>query len=231
MTDVADEQAQAVEPTAAEPDAEQVEGFPCDICGSVESSPMRLGLHKRRKHGVVGKSDRSRREREERARSADDEGTAEKRRRGRPPSRAPRRPPSEGSQAKRKRMVKETIVEFLDFTDEVRGRSELPDERLAEVIRRDAEKIASSLAWAAERFTPLGLAIDRLAGHGSIITFVRGFLGVGRHAIRKWRQSVAEREQLIAEEEWIPGHPIPSGRYGAWSDQPAPLDVDHGSEG
>lgn len=212
---------QEAEPEAEPPDEPGPEpsGFVCPECGAVEQSPLRLGLHKRRAHGIVGKSASSAKERRSRKTKTERKPLGER-------TRAPSRERSEGSQARRKRLVKETIIELLDVRDALRGQGTVdPDETLADVIRRDADRIASSLAFAAERFTALGRLIDRACGHGSALTFVRGFLGVGKHAIRKLRQARPERVDFLEEvAEWEPGQPLPGAdvsRFEANGDEPA----------
>jgi hypothetical protein len=152
-------------------------GHVCPECGEEFSSPMRLGLHRYQKHGIRG-------------RDAQRKAAGGGSRRSTSASR-----PGESRQAKRRRAVRETLLELTDFTDELRGRGRTEPVDLADVIRRDADKIADALAHAAERFNPLAFAIDKLAGHGGVITFARGFLGLGTWLARKWRQGLAARER------------------------------------
>ena len=165
----------------AEPDSEE-QRYVCPECGEGFRLAMRLGLHRKREHGVEGQSKSSRQEREQRRRGG--------LKSGKPRAEGSPRRPSESSQQRRARAIRETLLEFVEFTDEARGRSEVPPRDLADVIRRDASKLANSLAWAAERFNPLAWAIDQLAGHGGVITFVRGFMGVGTWLVGHWRRSL-----------------------------------------
>jgi hypothetical protein len=73
---------------------------------------------------------------------------------------------------------------------------------LADILRGDADRIAGSLAWTAERFSPLGRLIDAALGHGGIVTIAQGFLGVGRWMIGRARlrasqlQAAADKQRL-----------------------------------
>lgn len=197
--------------TSEREDGEQ-RRYVCDQegCGQEFASALRLGLHKRQAHGIIGRSARAERERKQRA-----EG-------GKTPS-SPRRRQGETRQARRARLLRETIAELTDFTDELRGRSEQEPEDLADVLHRDAGRISSAVAYAAERFSPLGSAVDFLAGHGGPLTFIRGFLGVGKWAVRRWRRLLAEREQALADAELLgeDGTP-PPGTVILPADEPAP---------
>lgn len=172
-------------PDLTDSDGQQTPQHVCPECGEEHDTAIRLGLHRRKEHGVLGSS------REQTARG----------------ERSPRRTRTETSHTRRKRAVKETIVEFLDFSDEIRGRSDRPAEDLADVLRRDVDRIADSVSWAAERFNPLAWAVDHLAGHGGVITFARGFLGVGTWLVRKWRQALEVREQALAEQQMLQEYP------------------------
>lgn len=163
----------------------------CPECGRTFKTPGALGLHRKAVHGVESGRDR---------------GERNKGKRGKRDG-SPRRTDQSGRerQSRRARQVRETLEELTTFSDELRGRNDdVPAQQLADVIRRDASKIADSLAWVAERLTPVGLLIDRTMGHGGIITIARGFTGVIGHGLRSWRQLLARRQsELNVEREAI----------------------------
>ncbi len=171
------------EPTPpAELDDDTPKTFACPECGEEYGTAMHLGLHRKHKHGVAGQSKTQQKERRRRTTGG-----------GR--DRQPSGRGGETRHARRRRAVRETITEFVDFADELRGRPTSQPLALVDVIRRDAERIADSVAWAAERFNPVAIVVDRLAGHGSPVTFARGFIGVGTWLVRKWRGMLADRDK------------------------------------
>lgn len=101
-------------------------------------------------------------------------------------------------QERRRKAVRETIEELTDLTIEVRRGSGQEPDNLADVLRRDADKIATSLSWIAERVNPLGRFIDLAMGHGGAFTIARGFNGVGIWFLRTWRQALARRAEADA---------------------------------
>lgn len=182
------------EETDASAGDSEADSLVCPDCGETLSSKMLLGAHRFHKHGIRGSSGKA------------------KKRRGESSGRGPGRPRTTAAagddgetarQKRRRRAVKETLVELTSFTDELRGRGLAPAEDLADVIRRDADKIANSVAWIAERFNPLGRMIDLGFGHGGLVTVGRGFMGVGTWLLRSWRGMLQERAaggELTAEE-------------------------------
>lgn len=164
------------------------------VCPDCDAGPftskLSLGAHRYHKHGVKGTAGHKK---------------SSGRPRGRPPGSKNRGEAgaSEGEsarQARRRKAVRDTLVEFVSFMDEARGRSDAPAADLSDVIRRDADKIANSVAWIAERFLSLGRMIDLLLGHGGPLTVARGFLGVGTWTLAHWRETLrhrAETEQLV----------------------------------
>lgn len=182
------------EERGADPGAQDAERHACPECGEEFSAKFRLGLHRSQKHGYVS------------PRRGEDRGRGGKRGPGRPKGSGA----GQSRQVRRKTAIKQTIDEILDFADDLRGRStgELGD--LADVLRRDADRIATSLSWAAERFNPLAFGIDKLAGHGGILTLAGGFSGVGRWVIKRWRSLVAERAEAEAEQaSWLAAEEVP----------------------
>jgi hypothetical protein len=148
----------------------------CPECGKPFKSAAGLGTHRLHTHGV------------ESPRTKPDVDGAPKRR-GRPKG------SSRGSvrRERREQAVKETLLELAQFSDEMQGRGQAAAETLAEVIKRDAGKIAISLSWVGEKLTPVGFLIDRTMGHGGVITIARGFNGVIMHAVRSWRELLQRR--------------------------------------
>lgn len=170
-----------------ETDQDEQDGPVCPECGESFTSALSLGAHRFHKHGIKGSKPKPQ----------------PGRKRGRPRmAAAGDDAPESGRQARRRRAVKETLIELVSFTDEARGRADGEVDDLADVIRRDADKIANSVAWIAERFLPLGRAIDLLFGHGGALTVARGFLGVGTWSLGHWRALIQERQaqaDLVAE--------------------------------
>jgi hypothetical protein len=170
---------------AAGPD-ESGDGLSCPDCDEGPfPSKLSLGAHRFHKHGIRGSSQTAKKERGRKGRSQT---------RPRTQAAAGSDDRESGRQARRRKAVKETLVELVSFTDEARGRGEGPPDDLADVIRRDADKIANSVAWIAERFLPLGRLIDLAFGHGGLLTVARGFMGVGTWTLAHWRQLIQERQ-------------------------------------
>lgn len=144
----------------------------CPECSESFSSPMRLGLHRRTAHGVVGKhAKKSSRKRPQRDAS-------------------PERDEKEsGRQARRKREVAVTLRELADLAADLRGRisGELP-EHLADLIRQDADALAGSISAIAEKFSPLGALVDWTCGKGGMLTIITGFSGLARWLMRSGRR-------------------------------------------
>lgn len=163
-----------------EPAARESKEFVCDEpdCGRSFKTKMGLGYHKRKAHNILGED----------AKRAD-----------RPKASTGSRG---GSQSSRKRKVKETLDELADTIDDLSGRrtSEEPL-TFPEMLRSYGDGIAGSLAWTAERVTPLGLVIDRMLGHGGIVTIAQGFLRPGRWLLVRWRGWAASRQE--AEEGFM----------------------------
>lgn len=183
-----DEQVDGAEHEPAE--GSDQDGFVCPDCDYVAPSRLTLGGHRFQKHGVRGKT-------------ADRKRKSSGRPRGRPPGGGRASGDTGGGessrQTRRRRAVKETLVELVSFTDEARGRGEGAPQDLADVIRRDADKIANSVAWIAERFNPLGRMIDLAFGHGGLLTVARGFMGVGTWTLAHWRQMLEQRQVEMVE--------------------------------
>lgn len=158
------------------------EAFACPDCERSFKTKMGLGYHRRKAHGTVG---------EETARKA-----------GRKTASAGSRG---GSQGSRKRKVKETLDELADTIDDLSGRrTEGEPLSFPDMLRQYGDGIAGSLAWTAERVTPLGHVIDRTLGHGGLVTIAQGFLRPGRWLLVRWRgwaeqRAAEEGEQLFSE--------------------------------
>lgn len=153
-------------------------------CEKTFSSKLALGGHRATMHGYRS-------------------STRHKGKSGRGPGRprkdgSPARPRETGaeskSQERRRKVVRETLIEVATFQDQLAGLETGDPSRLADVIKRDADKIANSVAWIAERFNPLGRGIDLLLGHGGPVTILRGFMGLGRFTLARW-QAAARRQQ------------------------------------
>lgn len=158
----------------------------CEAAGNhvTFASPLNLGAHRRMAHGVAGKG---------RGKSG-----GSKRR-----TSTSTNPPKGSRVERRRKAVAETLRELVEFRDAARGDAFAGEpEHLADVIRRDADRIAQAVAWIAERVNPLGHGIDLLLGHGGPVTVLRGFLGVGTWTLQHWRKMIADRN---AEQEPPPG--------------------------
>lgn len=152
--------------------------FVCDEpdCGRSFKTKIGLGYHKRKAHNILGE-DAKRAERPKASTGS----------RG-------------GSQGSRKRKVKETLDELADTIDDLSGRrTEGEPLTFPEMLRSYGDGIAGSLAWTAERVTPLGLVIDRTLGHGGLVTIAQGFLRPGRWLLVRWRGWAAQRSQQEEE--------------------------------
>lgn len=144
----------------------------CPECGEAFKRASGLATHRSSKHGVAGA-------RQDRAAS----------------DAAPKRRKSVGRRDRREQQVKETIDEFVKFTNELRGRSSDEPDDLADLLRKDAAKIAYSLSWVAERLAPVGWFIDKTMGHGGVITIATGFSGLLRKGLHGWREMIAKRNE------------------------------------
>lgn len=163
---------------AAEPAADPARPYVCPVCGKSYTSAGGLRAHTLTKHpGEVIPT------RKQKAK-----GTEQAPRRGRAQTGSGTR------QERRRRAIRETIDELTEVTIELRrGTGEDPG-NLADVLRRDADRLATSLSWIAERVNPLGRFVDLTMGHGGAITIARGFNGVGLWFLRTWRQALARRQ-------------------------------------
>lgn len=147
---------------------------------------------------------------------------------------APRRGRNAGGsgsrQERRRKMVRETIDELTEVAVELRQGTGTEPGRLADVLRRDADRIATSLSWIAERVNPLGSLIDVTMGHGGAITIARGFNGVGLWFLRTWRKALAGRAAERKQEAFYLDEREGDGDYTAPED-PGAGDGSLGSEG
>lgn len=148
--------------------------YPCPECGETFNKAVSLGLHRRSKHGVVGKH-------------------SKQRRRGGGSS-----TPREDS---RKIKVRKALVDLADLTDDLRGReggSELPA-TLSGVIRRDADQLATTISMIAAQVEPVRWFVDTLLVR--VLAPVVGASGVLRWFLReaRLRRERAEVEQPIVD--------------------------------
>ncbi len=145
----------------------------CPECGETYKLAIQLGAHRRSKHGVAGSSKSAAKEKR-------------RRERGGSSGAAPRR------QDSRKTRIKQALLDLANLSDDLRGRStgDLP-EHLAEVIRRDADALATMLAALAERVNPIRFFVDRVLVLAAPVTASSGVL---RWLLRAWRRQLEERE-------------------------------------
>lgn len=165
------------------------DGHPCPECGEQFDSAVKLGLHRKREHGVEGVN-------------------ARKRRRGRdaaPRDRETARP-NPASRSRRGRLVSETLVELANLIE--RRGDNVDDLTFAAILRRDADRIGGWLAALAERrmFAGLGPIVDNLFGDGGPLSAITALGPTVRKLVasRPRRQpGDGEFDRLAAEYERI----------------------------
>lgn len=136
-------------------------GVACPECGKVCSNKITLGMHRRSEHGIVGN-------RKKKGKSSSSSSSSKSTRRPSPAA-------DTGRRSKRARLVSETATELADlFERKVENVAALT---LAEIIRRDADKMGAALAAVAERsiFGWLGPLIDNVFGDGGPLSILRAF--------------------------------------------------------
>lgn len=174
----------------------------CPECGEAYRLAIQLGAHRKSKHGVSGSS-RSTRQAKER-----------KQREG-----SPQRSRGVSAQQERKRKIAKALRDLADLSEDLRGHGggkPLP-ERLAVIIREDADALATLIASAAEHVNPVAFFVDRALW---LVAPLTGSQRVLRWLLRAWRN------QIQAEQE--DGVPVPfemNGQEAAeWrADLPAPI--------
>ena len=175
--------------TEVEPEVEQG-GYECPECGERFRLAMQLGLHRRRAHGVEGSSGKGKSK----------SGTTRTRQ------------PKQSAHTRRRQQIRETLLEVVSFRDEMRGIATEEPVELADVIRRDADKIAEMVACWADQLNPLGAVVDRLM-HGTVIATIRGMSGLAKWFVRTMRE---ERQPDMPEfgEEVASGDGEPGADFG-----------------
>ena len=176
MSELETEPLEDGEAPPADPDRPHV----CPECGETFKLAMTMGAHRAKVHGVPGSSK-----------------TTKYTRRGRPPGSRNKERTSSPHESRRK-AIRETLIEFVDFADELGGRSDQKPKDIRDVIRRDADKLGDSIAYLADRFNPLGLVVDATMGHGGVISMARGFMGVGTWIVAHWQQLLRSRKPEVA---------------------------------
>lgn len=111
-------------------------------------------------------------------------------------------------QAERKRNVKETLLETAELLDALRGRTEDQEaESLVEIVRRDADRMAETLASMADRFDPAAFVVDHLFGAGGPLSILTSFGPFLRSLIVQAREirarQVAEWEAMQEEQPLV----------------------------
>ena len=155
----------------------------CPDCGDSFENAIGLGVHRKRKHGILSHRNKDR-PRDEKA----------------PKRKSTRRRPA-GSTSTRRQKLRETIEEAADFLDELQGQGAGVPERLADILRIDADKLAGFLTVVAERVGPLAAGIDAVAGKGGPLSGVRAFWRVLTWLSRRSRQ--ANREAAAIRNEFV----------------------------
>lgn len=153
-----------------EPAVDEHGNVVCPECGESFETKVGLGVHRKREHGIESK--RRRRRKRDKTDPA--------------PNRKTR-----GSSG-RKQKIKETLEEVAALLDELQGQgAEIPD-RLADILRMDADKLAGFLAFAADRVSPFGLLVDSSFGRGGPLAGVRAFWRVIGWLTRRVRENNKE---------------------------------------
>lgn len=148
----------------------------CPECGAEYKLAMHLGLHRRREHGVQGSAKQSS---PKRKRTSSGGGR-------------------DSTQTRRRKAISETLLELVTFSDDLRGQSVIDTSSLADVIRRDADRIADAIAAWAEKAPPVGALIDIIA-HGLVVKTFRGFQGLARLAVNRSR---LRKQQQAEQDGW-----------------------------
>lgn len=148
--------------------------YVCPECGEAFSKAVSLGVHRRAKHGIVGKHSK------------------QKRRSG--GGGAPR-------EDSRKTKVRKALVDLADLTDSIRGReggSDLPA-TLSGVIRRDADQLATTISAIAAQVEPVRWFVDTMLIR--VLAPVVGASGVLRWFLReaRLRRERAEIEPPVVD--------------------------------
>ena len=108
---------------------------------------------------------------------------------------------NERKRAERKRQAKATLEELANLMDAAQGRGDAPAESLADIVRRDAEAMAETIANMAARFTPAAFLVDKVFGAGGPLSMLVSF---GPFLRRLWLQAQeirAERAEAWEAEQ------------------------------
>jgi hypothetical protein len=113
----------------------------------------------------------------------------------------PPRKPSAAKQGERQKAIKESLGELADWMKE-RDVDEAEPEEIADVIRRDADKIAVVLTALSEKHDLIARLCDRVFGIGGPLSVLRAFGPLGRHVLGPllvFRRESGEGENLDEE--------------------------------
>ena len=164
----------------------------CPECGQTYKLAIQLGAHRKTKHGVAGTSRETRRTR------------------GKKSDSAPRR-----REESRKTRIAKALRDLANLSEDLRGHDagDLP-ERLALIIREDADALATLIASAAEHLNPLAFAVDKILWAVAPLT---GSQRVLRWLLRAWRRQLEARE---LEPERFEPEPVEVAWRGETPDEP-----------
>lgn len=155
----------------------------CDVdgCGSSFDSPSALGLHKRNAHGIAGKF------------------AGRRRGNGKRKPRADGAPDRKKNTTGRRQKIRETIEETADLLDELQGQGAAVPDRLADILRMDADKLAGFLTVLADNVTMAGRFVDTFAGRGGPIAGLRAGWRIIGWLFRRNRQTAADARAVREE--------------------------------
>ncbi len=151
--------------------------FVCPECGETFKLALHAGVHRRQKHGVKSPNAEKNRKETERRRA----------KRGRDSA------PSSRPEPARKTRIARMLRDVANLSDDIRGREsiDLP-EQLSDVIRRDADQLATLLNGLAETFNPFKSGVDLAT---RVLAPALAASGVLRWMLRAWRRQLDQREQ------------------------------------
>ena len=103
------------------------------------------------------------------------------------------------SSSKRKQQARETILELVELADGIRGRGNGQPEDLADIARRDADRMADAIAAVSVRVPPFGMILDRVLGAGGPLSILLAFGPFVRKLLERMRQIKQERDRVANE--------------------------------
>jgi hypothetical protein len=112
------------------------------------------------------------------------------------PKRGPGRPPKRMPAPELERRIPESLAEVADWLDG--GAVDVEVNTLADLIRRDAEKMAEVAAALAQRVSPVAWLVERLVGKAGPLSALRAF---GPTVRRVLSEAAAKRRAALEQLE------------------------------